>query len=323
MSASTRKERHPAGLPILFFTEMWERFGYYLMLGIFVLYMIDPSDGSLFGGMGFDRAKAAELYGSFIALVYLTPFFGGILADRFLGYRRSIVIGGLLLALGYLGLGIPRLPGMEWIPLVPSFYISLLVICLGNGLFKPNISTLLGKLYADDSPLKESGYNIFYMGINVGAFVCNFVAAPLRNGIGWGYAFAAAGVGMVISVIWFMLGQSKLADAPDRAEGKAESGAKVIGQIGLQILLPALACGTLGYFTLGGAMFHNAMTAAFVTATVPIVMYYVMLWRRAPARGARAHRRPAVDLRRGGRFLDGLPPERLQPDLLGRGKHEA
>jgi POT family proton-dependent oligopeptide transporter len=244
--------------------------------------MLDPSDGSLFGGLGFDRTWAAEIYGSYIALVYLTPFFGGILADRFIGYRNSIKIGGVLMALGYLGLGIPRLPGMEWIPLLPSFYISLLLICCGNGLFKPNISTLVGKLYADDSPIKESGYNIFYMGINVGAFVCNFVAAWLRNSYGWGYAFAAAGIGMILGVLWFIAGQKRLEGAADRGEEMTEGSGKILGQLTLQILVPAIVCGMLGYFFLGGLFGDNAMTAAFVTATIPIVAYYVTLWRKAP-----------------------------------------
>ena len=281
-TTTVAKPRHPAGLPILFFTEMWERFGYYLMLGIFTLYMIDPADSTLFGGLGFSRAFAAEIYGSYIALVYLTPFFGGILADRFVGYRKSIVIGGILMAFGYLGLGVPLLPGFESIPRLPSFYAALLLICLGNGLFKPNISTLLGKLYPDDSPLKESGYNIFYMGINIGAFICNFIAAWLRNSYGWGYAFIAAGIGMIIGVIWFMMGQRKIAAAPDRGEDTGESGLQVVGQLTLQIILPALACGTLGYFALGG-LFGNAMTAAFVTATLPIIAYYIVLWQRSPA----------------------------------------
>ena len=282
MSAQPEKLHHPPGLYVLFFTEMWERFGFYLMLGIFSLYMLDPSDGSLFGGLGFDRLWAAEIYGTYIALVYLTPFFGGILADRFIGYRKSIIIGGILMAIGYLGLGIPRLPGMDWIPLLPSFYLSLLLICLGNGLFKPNISTIVGKLYPDDSPIKESGYNIFYMGINIGACVCNFVAAWLRNSYGWGYAFAAAGIGMIFGVIWFLWGKKRLEGAADRGEEQAESGGKIVGQLTLQILLPAAIFGSLGYFFMGGLFGGNAMTAAFVMATLPIVTYYVMLWRRAP-----------------------------------------
>ena len=180
--------RHPAGLPFLFLSEMWERFGYYLMIGIFQLYLTDTVEN---GGLGMDRRDAADIYGTFIAFVFLTPFLGGLLADRVLGYTRSIFIGGTLMGLGYLGLA---LPGMT------SFYVSLGLIIVGNGFFKPNISTLLGNLYNEDryKELKDSGYNIFYMGINVGASVCNLFAAFMRNKYGWGEAFMTAGVGMFI-----------------------------------------------------------------------------------------------------------------------------
>ncbi|HNE30456.1 MAG TPA: MFS transporter, partial [Saprospiraceae bacterium] len=124
-------KQHPSGLPYLFFTEMWERFGYYLMIGIFMLYMTDAQRG----GMAMDRGEASDIYGTFIALVYLTPFIGGLLADRVLGYRRSIVIGGSLMGIGYLLLAIPNN--------LTTFYTSLGIMILGNGFFKPNISVLL------------------------------------------------------------------------------------------------------------------------------------------------------------------------------------
>ncbi len=189
-------KNHPKGFMTLFFTEMWERFGYYLMLGIFFLYMTDTERE----GLSFGNAKAADILGTYLALVYLTPFLGGLLADRILGYRRAIILGGLLMAAGYLGLAIPG---------DTAFWISLFLIIIGNGFFKPNISTLVGNLYTEEKykAFKDSGYNIFYMGINIGAFVCNFVAAYLRNYYGWGYAFAAAGIGMILGIIWFMSGQ--------------------------------------------------------------------------------------------------------------------
>ena len=145
--------KHPKGLPYLFFTEMWERFGYYLMLGIFFLYMTDTKTG----GLMMDKKEASDIFGTFIALVFLTPFIGGLLADRVLGYRLSIVIGGVMMGLGYMGLAIPG---------DLAFYASLGLIILGNGFFKPNISTLLGNLYNEPQykANKDSGYNIFYMG---------------------------------------------------------------------------------------------------------------------------------------------------------------
>jgi POT family proton-dependent oligopeptide transporter len=267
---------HPKGLPVLFFTEMWERFGFYLMLGIFSLYMLDPSEGGPFGGLGFTREWAAEVYGTYLALVYLTPFFGGIIADRFLGYRKCVFIGGLLMAAGYLLLAVPG---------IKIFYIGLLLIVLGNGFFKPNISTIVGRLYPEGSPLKDAGYNIFYMGINVGAFVCNFVAAILRNRFGWGYAFAAAGIGMIIGVITFYLGQRHLSQVEDRGEAGSAADSGIIGRIVTQILIPAAIAGFVGYKFLGGAFGggpSGAATAAFLFATIPVVVYFVMLWARAP-----------------------------------------
>ena len=166
--------KHPRALYVLFFTEMWERFAYYLMVGILFLYMTDTTTG----GKGFSGKIGADIVGSFIALVYLTPFIGGLIADRYLGYVKSIFIGGSLMAAGYLGLSIPGDTAM---------FVSLALIIVGNGFFKPNISTLLGNIYnrEDLKPLKDNAYNIFYMGINIGAFVCNFVAAYLRNAYGW------------------------------------------------------------------------------------------------------------------------------------------
>lgn len=260
--------KHPRGLVVLFFTEMWERFGYYLMLGIFVLYMTD----TLTGGLQFDKAKAAQIYGTFIALVYLTPFVGGLIADQFLGYRKSVVLGGALMGTGYLGIGI--FPGMG------GFYLALALIVLGNGFFKPAMSTIVGRLYPEGSPLKDSGYSIFYMGINIGAFVCNFVAAILRNQFGWEYAFAAAGIGMFLGIVIFLAGQRLLEGAQDRGDGSAtQKGALV--NLTIQVLLPAFGAGVVGYLFLGDYL-GGAQTAAFILATIPVVLYYVVLWARAP-----------------------------------------
>src|SRR5215475_3440726 len=186
------KGRHPKALYVLAMTEMWERFAYYLLAGILLLYLKDDQTG----GKAIRPDKAADITGTFLALIWLPLFIGGMIADRYLGYIKSIFIGGALLAAGYLGLILPGNTAM---------YISLGLIICGNGFFKPNISTLLGNIYnkEDLKPLKDNAYNIFYMGINIGAFVCNFVAAYLRNKYGWGYAFAAAGVGLIVGLIIF------------------------------------------------------------------------------------------------------------------------
>ena len=268
--SKTTTAAHPKGLYVLFFTEMWERFGYYLMLGIFSLYMIDAWEN---GGMGFSGTKKSDVYGTYIGLVYLTPFIGGLLADRLLGYRRSIFIGGALVAAGYLGLSIHD---------STAFYISLLLIILGNGFFKPNISTLVGNLYNDSryASNKDSGYNIFYMGINIGAFVCNFVAAYLRNNenYGWSYAFAAAGVGMIIGLIIFALGTKHIKHVD--VLKPAKPGDMSTGKILASVLLPMFAFGVLGYI-IPGNIFGTDTNDAFIFGCVPVIAFFIILMMRS------------------------------------------
>ena len=261
-------KKHPVGLPFLFFTEMWERFGYYLMIGIFVLYMTDAQRG----GMSMDRAVASDIFGTFIALVYLTPFIGGLLADRLLGYRFSIILGGVLMGVGYLMLAIPNN--------IFSFYASLGVMILGNGFFKPNISVLLGNLYNDEryKVLKDTGYNIFYMGINIGALICNFFAAWLRWNIGWGAAFAAAGVGMFIGVIVFLSGMKHYAHADVvKTTDKNEAG---VGQLLSSVLLPAIATGIAGWM-IPGNIFGSNSTDAFMLGSLPVIGFYLWTLKKA------------------------------------------
>ena len=243
---------------------MWERFGYYLMIGIFFLYMTDDSTG----GMSLDRKKAADIFGTFIALVYVTPFIGGMLADRLLGYRRAIIIGGLMMGLGYIGLS---LQGSSF------FYASLGLIIVGNGFFKPNISTLLGNLYnrPEFKANKDSGFNIFYMGINVGAFICNFFAAYLRHSFGWGSAFLAAGVGMFIGVIVFMLGYAKYAEG-DVRQAKKEGERSVLLTFSM-VLIPAAISGYIGWI-LPDNIFGSDSTDAFLLGTIPVVAFFLSLY---------------------------------------------
>jgi POT family proton-dependent oligopeptide transporter len=266
--------KHPRALPFLFFTEMWERFGYYLMIGIFQLYM---TASLAEGGLGFDRKDAADIYGTFIAFVFLTPFLGGLLADRVLGYRNSIYIGGILMGLGYCGLA---LDGMGY------FYTSLALIIVGNGFFKPNISTLLGNLYSDDQfkSNKDSGYNIFYMGINIGALVCNFFAAFMRNRYGWEFAFLTAGIGMFLGLIIFAIGTRHYshADLKKAAQKEDMSVARVLSLV----LLPAIAVG-IGGWLIPGNLFGSDSTDAFIFACIPVIAFYVSLYTRAAANDKR------------------------------------
>lgn len=269
------KNKHPKGLPYLFFTEMWERFGYYLILGIFVLYMIDADKG----GLAFEDKHADDIFGTFIALTYLTPFLGGFLADRLLGYIKAIYIGGTLMGLGYIGLGLFKDVSM--------FYVSMGLIIIGNGFFKPSISTLLGNLYSDDKykANKDAGYNIFYMGINIGGFVCNIIAAYMRNKYGWGEAFVTAGVGMFIGLIIFSLGRKHVVHA--NVMKPVQEGDATIGSILVKVFLPAVIAGVIGWI-IPGNIFGSDSTDAFIFACVPVVIFYISIYVSANAEDKRS-----------------------------------
>lgn len=273
MNQQLKEGRHPKALYILFFTEMWERFAYYLMVGILFLYMIDNKTG----GKGMDEKMGADVVGSFIALVYLTPFIGGLIADRYLGYIKSIFLGGSMMAAGYLCLSIPGNTAM---------YISLLLIIVGNGFFKPNISTLLGNIYnrEDLRPLKDNAYNIFYMGINIGAFVCNFVAAYLRNTYGWGYAFGAAGVGLIIGMIILAISMKnkEISEADVKKPVQAED--MPFSKIMSYVFLPAAITAYIGWNMknwMGSSIMGTQSNDAFIFACLPIIAFYISLWIRA------------------------------------------
>lgn len=267
--------KHPKSLPFLFLSEMWERFGYYLMIGIFTLYLKDTE-----AGFGMSEKQSADLYGTFIALVFLTPFLGGLIADRYLGYYRSIIIGGLFMAAGYMLMGVKSLPVL---------YLAMFLVIVGNGFFKPNISTLLGSFYSEDKykTLKDEGYNVFYMGINIGAFVCNFFGAALYNVLGWSWAFFAAGVGMIIGVIVFMIGAKHYGNHT-LPKGTKE-GDMPLSRITLVILLPSIVFGVIGWFIKGvesaqnpsSAIFGSDSTDAFIFACIPVILFYTSLLVKA------------------------------------------
>jgi proton-dependent oligopeptide transporter, POT family len=197
---------HPKGLAFLFTTEMWERFSYYGMRALLVLYMtkyllVPEHTGNVIGLAGVKDALEAvfgrldvqplssQIYGFYTALVYLTPIFGGFLADRVLGQRRMVVIGAILMAIGHFMMAVEQL-----------FLFALAALILGNGAFKPNISTQVGGLYAPGDQRRDRAYSIFYVGINVGAFLAPLVCGTLGEKAGWHYGFAAAGIGMLIGL---------------------------------------------------------------------------------------------------------------------------
>jgi len=276
-------KKHPKALPFLFFSEMWERFGYYLMIGIFTLYLEDSAKG-----FNMSTKESASLYGTFIALVFFTPFLGGLLADRYLGYRRSIILGGLLMGIGYCMMGIHSLN---------MLYVSMTLVILGNGFFKPNISTLLGNVYSTPQHLhqKDEGYNIFYMGINVGASICNFFGAALYLTYGWAAAFAAAGIGMFIGVIVFIIGTKHYAAFDVRKP--LQQGDLPLWKIFALVILPCIIFGVLGYFIKGVGptanhfIFDSDSTDAFIFGCIPVLIFYTALMIRSnkqerPAMGA-------------------------------------
>ncbi len=204
---------HPRGLPTLFFTELWERFSYYGMRSILILYM---TSSVAQGGMGFSVKDAASIYGTYTMSVYLTALPGGLIADYLTGARLAVFLGGVIIAAGHFSMVFRS---------STTFYLGLILISVGTGLLKPNISTMVGGLYRENDPRRDSGFSIFYMGINLGSVLAGFVVGYLAKGVtfksflssigqdpnsSWHYGFGAAGVGMVIGLIVYLLNQGKL-----------------------------------------------------------------------------------------------------------------
>ncbi|MDR1120191.1 MAG: peptide MFS transporter [Dysgonamonadaceae bacterium] len=189
--------KHPKGLYLLFTVEMWERFNYYGMRAILSLFMISTV-------IGFEKSDASQIYGWFTALVYLTPVFGGYIADRFIGKRRSVVIGSIIMALGQFVLA-----SYEVIPAKIALLFGLILICIGNGFFKPNISSIVGELYGQNDPRRDRAFTIFYMGINLGALIAPFICGYLGQAIAWKYGFMAAGIGMILGLIIYLTFQKR------------------------------------------------------------------------------------------------------------------
>jgi POT family proton-dependent oligopeptide transporter len=193
---------HPMGLSSLFATELWERFSYYGMRALLVLFLT-----ATFANGGFEMAEldAFTIYGIFTGLVYVTPILGGILADKILGQRKTIYIGGITMAIGQFMLAYGAMPGSTDEVRHTIFFTGLGILILGNGFFKPNISTLVGELYDNNDPKKDGGFTIFYMGINIGAFISPLVAGELGEKVAWHYGFLAAGIGMLVGTVWFLI----------------------------------------------------------------------------------------------------------------------
>ena len=191
---------HPEGLLILFFTEMWERFSYYGMRAILVLYLVSETQSEN-PGLGWTNAEAIKLYGWYTALVYLACVPGGMIADKFISSQKAVFWGGILLCIGHLSLAIEN---------IYFFYSGLLFIILGVGLLKPSISALVGSLYKKNDIKRDQGFTIFYIGINIGAFFASLVVGYVGEVFGWHYGFSLAGIGMILGQTVFLLGQKKI-----------------------------------------------------------------------------------------------------------------
>src|SRR5215211_6235569 len=192
---------HPRGLSTLFFTEMWERFSYYGMRALLILFM---TASVATGGLGFDTAAAGAVYGLYTSMVYMSTLPGGWIADRVIGQRRAVLYGGIVIACGHFSMAFPTLA---------TFYLGLFLIVVGTGLLKGNVSVIVGQLYGPRDARRDAGFSIFYMGINLGAFIAPLICGYLGQRVSWHAGFAAAGVGMLVGVIQYVLGARYLGEA--------------------------------------------------------------------------------------------------------------
>jgi POT family proton-dependent oligopeptide transporter len=266
---------HPRGLSTLFFTEMWERFSYYGMRGILVLFM---TSAAATGGMGLDDVTATAIYGLYTAAVYLVALPGGWIADRLLGLRRSVFWGGCIIAAGHFTLAIPS---------TQAFYAGLVIIVIGTGLLKPNISAVVGELYPEGGARRDAGFSIYYMGINLGAFLGPLVCGLLGEHVNWHLGFSAAGVGMVLGVIQYSYGQKFLGNAGElKEEARAPAARKQAARsllraveaiVGIFLILTALASTGAVRPTLLGVV---DWTGVFIAALAASFLLYVVLFGR-------------------------------------------
>ncbi len=262
---------HPSGLSTLFFTELWERFSYYGMRAMLVLFMVDAVQK---GGLGLDDKTANAIYGLYTAFVYLVCLPGGWIADRLLGAQRSVWIGGLIIATGHFVLAIPA---------TSTFFLGLILVVVGTGLLKPNISAIVGQLYPEGGARRDAGFTLFYMGINLGAFLGPLVCSYLGEEVNWHMGFGAAGVGMLLGVIQYRYSAARLGEAglhssaPSRGEqagaGIDRAWYPVIGFLLIATVVVALA--------LTGVLKVNALALAKNTTYVIVglaVVYFAYIF---------------------------------------------
>ena len=260
---------HPRGLSTLFFTEMWERFSFYGLRPLLVLFM---SAALLDGGFGFDRGQASAIVGIYAACVYLASLPGGWIADRLLGLRRAIMLGATLISAGHISIGLSAFAHSK----VP-FFLGLVLIVMGTGLLKPNISALVGDLYPDGGARRDAGFSVFYMGINMGAFFGQLVTGFLGEAVGWHWGFGAAGAGMLIGLATFAVrSRSTLGDLglqitrhPDAAvQARQERRVKLTLAVGLGVLALVIILAATGVIALDPQAIGQKMTYVLVGMAV-------------------------------------------------------
>jgi dipeptide/tripeptide permease len=250
---------------------MWERLAFYTMLNILLLYTTDFERG----GLGLTSAEGNEIYGLYLAFVYFTPFPGGMLADRYLGYRKAVLIGAVFMSTG---LFLMSVPGQTY------FITGLVGLIIGNGFFKPNISVMVGNLYEKGDPQRDAGFNIFYMGINIGAFAASFLSSAVRGEYGWLWTFRVAAIGLLVAMVLLLLSWKQLEKADRKPEvGPDDAG---FGTVVLKILLPALGAGLVGFLIGQRFMPDGPVRPAvlgFLLGMIPVLFFFVRLGNKAPA----------------------------------------
>jgi POT family proton-dependent oligopeptide transporter len=263
---------HPPGLRTLFFAEVWERFSYYGMRALLTLFVVAPAAA---GGLGLSTVEAARIYGNYTMAVYMLSIPGGFIADRYLGAHRAVLVGGVVIALGHFTLAIPA---------IETFYIGLALVALGTGLFKPNISAMVGGLYASDDERRDAGFTIFYMGINIGGLLAPIVTGYLAQGTefrdaltawgidpnsSWHWGFGAAGIGMTIGLIVYVLQLGRLGDV-----GQLPSREPVNWGISILVIVGTLA--VMGLTVLSDEPRFQWLRAAFLLIPVAAIVWFAM-----------------------------------------------
>ncbi|HPF62302.1 MAG: peptide MFS transporter [Gemmatimonadetes bacterium] len=274
---------HPIGLSTLFFTEMWERFSYYGLRPLLVLFM---SAALLDGGFGFERSAASAIVGIYAGLIYLAPLPGGWIADRWLGLQRTIWWGALLITFGHMAIGVSGLAGQGTAGKV-AFFAGLGLIVVGTGLLKPNISAIVGDLYPEGGSRRDAGFSIFYMGINLGSFLGQLVTGYLGEQVGWHWGFGAAGVGMFLGLVVFTLaapktlrgiGEDIVRDPDPAVQARREARVKQVVAAGGFLVLALFALGASGVLTFDPVSLGSSM--AIVLLGIAVVFFATVLLDR-------------------------------------------